>query len=163
MMRLPRFWQRHFLRMEAGIIFVLTLLLTVWYFWFDGAPQIVMLMKENRANIYGTTATIAGALLGFSMAAVSIVLGFSSNERLELVRGSEHYPTLWKTFFQTIWWLGGLTVIALVCLIWDKDSDPVSWFVIPFFLFFGLSVIRVVRIIWLLQRLVEIIIKPSQK
>ena len=149
--------------MDAGIVFVLTLLLAVWFLCFDGEVYVDALMQDNRAIIYGTTATIAGALLGFSIAAASIVLGFSSNERLELVRGSAHYSTLWRTFFQTIWWLGGLTVIALVCLIWDKDSDPVSWFVIPFFLFFSLSVVRVARIIWILQRLVEIIIKPPQR
>ena len=163
MMRLPRFWQRQFLGIEAGIVFVLTLLLTGWFFWFDGASHVDILMQNNRANVYGTTATIAGALLGFSIAATSIVLGFSSNERLKLVRGSVHYPTLWRTFFQTIWWLGGLTVIALVCLIWDKDSNPVTWFVIPFFFFVGLTVVRVFRIIWILQQLVEIIIKPPQR
>ena len=162
MKHLSVFWQKHFLGIEAGIVSILTLILAGWFFSFDGASHIDALMQDNRANIYRTTATIAGSLLGFSITATSIVLGFSSNEGLILVRGSAHYPTLWKTFFQTIWCLGGLTVTALICLIWNKDSDSVSWLIIPFLLFVGLSIVRIVRTIWILEQLIKIIIKPPR-
>lgn len=162
MMRLLIFWRRHFLSAETGIVVALIIFFTVWFFSFDGASYVDVLMQDNRGNIYRTTATIAGALLGFSITATSIVLGFSSKEGLTLVRGSAHYPTLWKTFFQTIWRLGALTVTALICLIWDKNSSPVSWLVIPFLLFVGLSIVRVARTIWMLERLIGIIIKPPK-
>ena len=162
MKRLLVFWRKHFLGVEAGIVIVLTILFATWFFLFGGAPHVSALMQNNRGNIYRTTATISGSLLGFSMAVMAIVLGFSSSDHLAIVRDSKHYATLWKTFFQTIWCLGGLTVTALICLIWDKDCLPVSWLVIPFLLFVGLCVVRVTRTIWTLERLIGIIIKPPR-
>ena len=162
MKRLFDFWRKHFLGVEASIVIILTILFAMWFFLFGGAPHVSALMQNNRGNLYRTTATISGSLLGFSMAVMSIVLGFSSSDHLAIIRGSKHYETLWKTFFQTIWCLGGLTVTALFCLIWDKDSHPVSWLVIPFLLFVGLCVVRVARTIWTLERLVGIIIKPPR-
>lgn len=162
MKRLLIFWRKHYLGVEAGIVIILTILFATWFFLFGGAPHLSALMQNNRGNIYRTTATISGSLLGFSMAVMSIVLGFSFSDRLAIVQGSKHYAALWKTFFQTIWCLGGLTVTALICLIWDKDCYPVSWLVIPFLLFVGLSIVRVARTIWILERLIGIIIKSPK-
>ena len=161
MIRLQSLWRKHFLGAEAGVVIALTLLFIAWFLSFAGASQVDAFMQGNRANIYGATATISGSLLGFSIAVTSIVIGFSSSDRLAIVRGAAHYSTLWKTFFQTTRCLGALTVTALICLIWDKDTDPVSWFVIPFLLFAGLSVVRLARSIWILEQLIEIIIKPQ--
>ncbi len=160
-MNLIRFWKKHFLCMEVGIVILLTLLLVAWFYFLEGESYIDELMHGNRTNIYITTATIAGSLLGFSVTTTSIMLGFSSSDRLSVVRGSAHYPVLWKTFFQAIQYLGCLTVTSLLCLIWDRDSAPVSWLVFPFFMFFGLSVVRLARVLWILERVIEIIIKPQ--
>ena len=161
MIRLHSFTREHFLGVDAGVVIALTLLFIAWFLSFGGASHVDALMQGNRANIYGTTATIAGSLLGFSIAVTSIVIGLSSSDRLAIVRGSAHYSTLWKTFLQTTRCLGALTITALICLIRDKDTDPVSWFVIPFLLFAGLSVVRLARSIWILEQLIEIIIKPQ--
>ncbi len=152
--------KKHFLGMEAGAVVLFTLLLVAWFCFHEGESHVNALMQGNRANIYGTMATIAGSLLGFSVTTTSIMLGFSSSARLSVVRNSKHYPVLWKTCFQTIRYLGYLTVIALLCLIGDRDSAPVSWLVLPFFMSVGLSVVRLARMVWILERVIEIIVKP---
>lgn len=160
-MRLPGFWRRHFMEVEALAAVLPNILLVIWLVFFDGMSAVNDLVSGNRANIYRTVASIAGTLLGFSIAVASLVLNFASSPRLAVVRRSRHYPELWKTFFQTTRFLGGLTVIALVCLIWDKDDAPLSWLVIPFCLFLSLAIVRLVRVIWILEQIIGIVSRPS--
>ena len=161
MIRLPLFWRKYFLGVEAGLVVVATIIFAAWFFRFDGSPWIHNILKDNRANIYGTLATIAGSLLGFSVAATSIVFGLLSSERLALLKKSKHYPKLWKTFFQAIQCLGILTIVVLVSLILDKEDAPISWLVIPVVLFVGLSVVRLTRAIWILEQIIQILSMPT--
>lgn len=160
-MRLPGFWRRHFLEVETIAAVLPSVGLAVWLVFFEGMPVVNDLISGNRTNIYRTSATIAGTLLGFSITVASLVLNFASSPRLAVVRRSRHYPKLWKTFFQTIRYLGGLTIIALVCLVWDKDKEPFTWLIIPFFLFLNLSIVRLIRVIWILEQIIGIVSRPS--
>lgn len=158
---LPQFWQKHFLGVEAVIAAVPVVALATWFIAFEGATEVDEFLKGNRTSIYRTTAGIAGTLLGFSIAVASLVLNFSGSSRLALVRRSPHYPTLWKTFFQTTRFLGLLTATALVCLVWDRDNEPVAWLILPFCLFLGLSATRLLRVIWILEQIIELVSRPS--
>ena len=160
-MRLPGFWRRYFLEVETLAAVLTSIGLAIWLIFFEGMSVVNDLISGNRANIYRTSATIAGTLLGFSITVASLVLNFASSPRLVLVRRSRHYPKLWKTFFQTIRYLGGLTIIALVCLVWDKDKEPLTWLIIPFILFLSLSIVRLVRVIWILEQIIGIVSSPS--
>ena len=160
-MRLPGFWRRYFLEVETLIAVLPSIGLAIWLGFFEGMPVVNDLISGNRANIYRTSATIAGTLLGFSITVASLVLNFASSPRLALVRRSRHYPKLWKTFFQTIRCLGGLTIIALVCLTWDKENEPLTWLIIPLLLFLSLSIVRLVRVIWILEQIIGIVSRPS--
>jgi hypothetical protein len=130
MIRLPAFWRRHFLAVEALLALLVTIGFSVWYWRLGGISVAGVLLKDNRGVLYGTVASIFGSLLGFVITATSIVLGFSVSERLAVVRESTQYPMLWKTFSGTIRTLAGATVIALVCLLVDRDRDPVPWLVV---------------------------------
>ena len=162
---LPGFWRRNFLFMEAATVVLLTAVFALWYCLWEGSAVVNELLKDNKGNVYRTGATISASLLGFSMIATSIIFGLSSHERLELLRGSPHFSALWSTLIQTILSLAGLTVMTVVSLLLDKDSAPVSWSVswlfVPFFFFVGLSSVRLLRTIWLLDRLTRIISRPS--
>lgn len=156
-----RFWEKRFLGMDALVAVVLAVALGVWFAFCGGASFFIdEFTHENRTDIYITTAGIAGTLLGFSITAVSLILTFISADRLAILRGSSAYQSLWKTFFQTIRVLGLLTITSLVCLIVDKDSAPVIQFVIPFYFFsMTLSVLRLSRVIWILEQTIKILTK----
>ena len=160
-MRSPGFWRRHFLGVESLVAILPCVALAIWLVFFDGMLAANALISDNRVNVYGTTAGIAGTLLGFSITVASLVLNFASSQRLAVVRRSRHYPKLWKTFFQTIRFLGGLTVIALICLIWDKDEAPNTWLIVPFCLFLSLSIVRLIRVVWILEQIIGIVSSPS--
>lgn len=151
-----KFWLRHFLVMDASIPVAVALGLTLWY-WLCGGSQIVDEMLDgNRANVYRTLATISGTLLGFSLAAASFALNAVSSPRLKVLRNSPHYPTLWRTFFQTTWFLGAACVMAVVCIIWDREAAQSTWLTIPLTLAVGLSMVRLARVIHLLEKILVI-------
>lgn len=154
MIPLPRFWQRHFLVAEGALAIVLTIGFAVWYFWLDGASATDTILQGNRATLYGTTASILGSLLGFVITSTSIVLGFSTSERLAVVRESAEYPKLWKTFSATIWALALSTIVALACLLFDRDNAPSQWLVILMTFAISLSVLRIMRTIWVLENII---------
>lgn len=121
-------------------------------------------MAERRGLIYGTFAAIFGSLLGFAIAAESIVLGLSGSEHLRIVRESRHYSTLWQVFRWTIRTLALATVAALVALILDRDKAPRT---VCLYLstFFGLlAAVQLARTIWVLEQVVKVvsIAKPKR-
>lgn len=155
-----KLWERHFLGADALIAVGLAAGLAIWMF-FEGKCQVEDLVHGNRANIYRTLAGVSGTLLGFTLASASFALNAVSSPRLAVLRNSRHYPALWRTFFQTTWFLGALTLTAIVCMIWDRDSAPNTWLVVPLVLFAGLCVVRLARMIWILQRVIGLVAKPS--
>lgn len=155
------YWRRHFLGVEAALAVAPALALLAWFVLGEGRECVDGLMSDVRGDVYRTTATISGTLLGFLIAVASLVLGFVSTERLTLLQTSQHYPAMWETFFQTTRVLGALTVTALVCLVFDKDGASLPWLVVPFVLFLSLSLVRLLRVIWILERIIGIVSRPS--
>lgn len=160
MPRVGAFWKKHFLFAEFILAVLLTVAFTVWYCAFDGARPAAALLQGNRATFYGTTASILGSLLGFVITATSIVLGFSTSDRLVVVRESAAYPMLWNTFSDTIRTLAFATIVSLACLLFDRDSAPTSWLAIPLVFSLLLSLFRMRRTIWVLEQIIALVTKP---
>ncbi len=161
MKRVRVYWRRHFLELEAIVAVLPSLALLIWFVLFGGLVYMDDFMTGVRTDLYRTTVTVAGTLLGFSIAVASLVLSIVSAERLSLLRESEQYPSLWKTFFQTARLLGALTLTALVCLVVDKDESSLTWMIIPFFLFVSLSATRLIRVIWILEQIIMLVSRPE--
>jgi hypothetical protein len=158
---IPRLWKKHFLFAEGALAILLTACFAVWFWRFGGLEAASALLKGNRATLYGTIASIFGSLLGFVITATSIVLGFSASDRLAVVRESAQYPLLWKTFSATIHALAFATVVALLCLLVDRDSTPVPWLVVLLVLVIMVALLRVARTIWVLEKIIMLVTKPS--
>jgi hypothetical protein len=153
-------WKRSFLKVEFVFAILLTVIFTVWYYDFDGLTATSALLKDNRAVLFGTTASILGSLLGFVITATSIVLGFSTSDRLAVVRESAEYPMLWKTFSATIWALAFGTIAALTCLLFDRESAPVPWLTVLLVFAVLLSLLRIGRTIWVLEHIIALVTRP---
>jgi hypothetical protein len=158
-----RFWRRRFLLAEGTMALLLTIGFAIWYWRFDGASATSALLSGNRAALYGTTASISGSLLGFVITSTAIVIGFSASDRLAVVRESERYPMLWRTFSATIRALAAATAVALLCLLLDRDTAPAPWLVVPLVLFVLLSLLRLARTIWALEHIIVLVTKPMPK
>ncbi len=156
-----RFWKQNFHWLEPLVAFLLGFAASIWLECTGRGCHVDSLLFGNRAAIYGTLASVFGAMLGFVLAAVSIILGFSALPQLAIVRESKHYPTLYKAFLLTTWILGAASLAALVALIFDRDDSPWRW---GFYLaaVTGITAtVCVVRSIWLLERIVLIACKAQ--
>ena len=161
-MRFPNFWQRNFLFFEGLIGAIVAVLTIVYGYCLDGNQAIDSILGDNRGTIYSALASIFASLFGFVIAATSIVLGLSGNSRLTLVRESESYRDLWETLFSAIRWLGVATLFALAALIFDRQGSPTLWIVHAIVVLTVLVVVRLWRCVWILQKTINLVTKPSR-
>jgi hypothetical protein len=156
-------WERRFLRNEALLALVFSGAAIVWMERFGGVSAANSFLQGNRGAIYGALASIFGSLLGFIITAVSIALGFSSSERLTIVRESQHYQQLWGVFMSATRWLAIATIASIVALIADRDAAPIRVLTYAVWFFALMSTVRIARCIWVLQNIVRIVTRPGDR
>lgn len=154
----PSWWRKHFLLVELFIACALTAVLVAWSVLWGGRQYILDLICGNRSTIYGSLASLFGSLLGFIITAMSIIIGFSTSDRLALLRSSRHYKDLWNTFVSAIRFLGITTIFALIGLVFDRDASQHFYLFIACLGLSMLCVFRVARCIWILEKIVKILI-----
>jgi hypothetical protein len=161
MKKIKRWWERKFLVFEFLTAVGLFLGFTIWSVLINKGVAINNILSGNRQTLYGTLAALFGSLLGFTITAVSIVLGFAASEKLEIVKKSKHYMDLWDIFKSAIKALGFATIFALLGLVFDKDITPVDYFLYINFFTAILSVFRIARCIWVLENIIVIVTKQK--
>jgi uncharacterized membrane protein len=155
-------WKTHFLLAELGLSLVVSVAFAVWGVRFGGQALIEATLQGNRAAVYGAVASICGSLLGFTIASASIALGYASSDRLELVRDSQHYATLWRVFIAAMRALGAGTIVALVGLVLDRDGAPAPVLVYICAGTTVLAVLRVARCLWVFERVIALVTAPTK-
>lgn len=159
-------WKLSLLNSAHFLVYLITLIYTVCFLTKDFNKEVELLLLGNRGSVYRTIATIAGSLLGFTLAATSIVFGLLSNQELSkerfcLLIHSKHYPDLWTLFFRLIRYLGLLTICALICLIFNSDSASTTWLTIPLIHLIGMSILGVIRVILVLEKVIRTATAPQ--
>lgn len=149
--------ERNFLWFGVVIAIIVTVAFIIWAEWWEGNQVVDVLLADRRTAIYGAVAAIFGSLLGFAIAAESIVLGLSGSDSLEIVRKSSHYKTLWKVFISTIRWLGIATAVSLMAMVFDQDQSPLHGFLYLFVFSASLATLRLVSCVWVLERVVMVV------
>jgi hypothetical protein len=147
-------WRRNFMPAELGVAIAAAVAFAVWSEALGGYSEITDTLQGNRAQLYAALASVWGALLGFAITAVSVVLGYSSSERLTLMRRSRHYPKMWKVFFSAIAALAIATAVALLGLLADRDTDPASAILYLNGFTTAFAAIRLYRVVWILEQTV---------
>jgi hypothetical protein len=161
-MSLKKYWEANFLTAEFVLSVLLTATFYIWSEYIDKGVFIGRFFTNNRESLYTALVALFGSLLGFSITAVSIILGYANSERLEIVRKSNHYMDLWNTFKSAIIILALSTVSTLIGLIFDKDTNPID--IILYVNIFAsiLSFFRIARCIWILNYIIAIVSKPRK-
>lgn len=158
-MGLVRVWRRHFLPVEFGAALLVWGFFVLWAEEFDGVVALDYTLQGNRGAVYGTAASIFGALLGFVIAAVAIVLGYADSPRLAVLRASKHYTTLWRVFIANIRALAFATVVALLALVLDRDGAPVHLLLYATAFAALLVGVRLGRAMWILENVIHLVTK----
>lgn len=156
-------WERHFMLWEPLLCFLVAAALYVWEARFNGPRVLGDAIGDNRAAVYGTLASILGALLGFVITTVSIVIVFATARSLDRLRASNQYNTLWRVLVSTIRWLGFATAMCLVALVLDRPAKPMQLLMHLTFFAVAASGIRVWRTAWVLENIIAIVVKQTSK
>jgi hypothetical protein len=157
MKRLLRWWSVHFLLAEFVVALMVALAFGVWSASPSGARAVAETLAGNRGAVYGALTSLFGALLGFTIAAMAIVLGYASDNRLRLVRESRHYPTLWRVFIAATRALALATSTALLGLVLDRDRAPRPLILDLVVGATTLAVLRLARCLWVFERIIGLI------
>jgi hypothetical protein len=156
-------WSENFLWAEFWLAVTVTAAFIIWTFYCGGQEIIAEVIRGNRSAVYGALASVFGSLLGFAITAESIVLGLSGSERLQIIRQSKHYTTLWRVFTSAIRALGLATAVALIGLVIDRDNHPI-WLCLVLTVFATvLAFLRLLRCIWVLENIVALVSASSQE
>jgi hypothetical protein len=150
-------YRRHFLTYEFILSVLLTMIIVYLFEVVWGTNILDQWLVGVKKELYTVIASISGAMLGFIITAVSIVIAFSQSDRFDLLRKSEHYPTLYKIFVVAIKYLAITTGFSVLALILDKDNSPKHW--ISYILAWGIiaTVFSLGRCVWVLEKMISII------
>ncbi len=161
-MKIRKYWEANFLVAEFVLAVALALLFYLWSEYINKNMFLLQFFTGNRESIYAALVALFGSLLGFSITAVSIVLGYANSEKLEIVRMSSHYMDLWNAFKSAIAVLAFATMTTLVGLIFDRDSAPMDAILYVNVFASILSFFRIARCIWVLNYIIAIVTKQRE-
>jgi hypothetical protein len=93
--------------------------------WGNGItePLLLPLVTDKPDAVYSAIAGVQGSLLGFVLAALTIVLGYSQTPSLSLLRKSGQLPNLFRIYLAGIRAHALSTVTALVSLIANYQGE----------------------------------------
>lgn len=129
----------------------------LWVLAFGGMEDFGAILGDRRGSIYRTFVSASATLLGMSIAAVSIILGWIESPRLDVLRASDRYQDLWAVLKQAVWFLSILCLVSVVCMVFDRDESPIWELTSLFALSLGLTIARLARLMWVLHNLVDIL------
>jgi hypothetical protein len=117
------------------------------------------LLGDDRATLYGTVAAVAGSLLGFVLAAATIILTVAGSARLKRVSESNRYGDLWSVFLAATKGLGLVTVAALAALLFDRKDSPQPALTYGLFLLSLIASFQIATCIWILEKVTNLMVK----
>ncbi len=153
---MKKFYRVHFLGCELALSIILMIILTFITSKYFGFETFQARLDSIRDMLYGTLTTLSGALLGFVITGLSVLLTTSTNKQIETLKRSKHYKSIFTIFFSTSKYLGLLLILSLIGLVFDKDTSPVI--VITLITLWAIIIVafRLLRCIWVLERIVKL-------
>lgn len=80
---------------------------------------------DSRLQIYNALVSVAGSLLGFILAAVSLLALMASIPEFKVLRKSKQFEPLFDFYFRAIFFLGLLVVMSIAALVTDTAQRQV--------------------------------------
>jgi hypothetical protein len=155
------FAERHFERIDRAAAIAGVLALLVWARAYSGEASLLQLLKQNRPSIYSGIARLFGTVFGFALTAMSITLAFAQSPRLDILRRSRQWATLWRVFTRGIRVFVIVALLGLAGIIFDRDEQPLLLLTYTVAFFVLLAVIRLFRILWAFENLIAIMTRTG--
>lgn len=163
MKHIRAFYEKHFLAIELVISIVLAGVIVITLEFTVGRQVFSDALKDSRQGVYTTAASVTSSLLGFALAAVSIILVFGQMPRLKLLRESGQYANVFSIYFNAILWLGIAMLWSFIALIADTDRSPKPSISYGMLLFSIVAAFRVYRCVWILKAITDIAVRSKKE
>jgi hypothetical protein len=150
-------WSRYFLTLELAAAILIFLSVLVWGEFFAGKVVLDQVLGVHQNRIYENLTAVFGTLLGFVITAVSIVLGYTDNENLGVIRESDHYEDLWKVYKSAMRSLAFATAAGLLGVIFENIESVKYYLIYLNILTISLVVFRLGRSIWILENIISLV------
>jgi len=156
------FYKRHFMNVELLIVFIIAILILYLLFILLSPNGFDSWIISIKGSLYPVIATVSGALLGFVITGVSVIIAFSESDKLRLLRKpstKKTFKSLFDVYFRTIYYLAATTIISIFGIVIHQYSTFLFCIlVISSFI----SLQGLYRCIWVLENLVQIIHKTDE-
>ncbi len=158
-MNIIKYWKRNFLICELILSVITVLLIILFIKIFKLELDLINSLYDIRLQMYGTISGISGALLGFVITALSILLTLTDNEALKTLKKSPFFPQAYKVFLNTSQFLALTTIVSLFGLAIDKDCEPRIW--VSYLIMWSIivSLFRLARCFWVLENMIVLKLK----
>jgi hypothetical protein len=156
------FVERHFETLDRLLVAAVAVLLFAYGHYVDRDATVLAVLSGNRTAVYGTVTRLFATVFGFGLTSMSIVLAFAQSPRLDVLRRSKQWATMWRVFTQG---LGTFIVVAFagfVGMLVDRDRAPQPLVAYGTNLLLLLGAVRLYRLLWAFKNLVFIMIRPHQ-
>lgn len=153
---IKKFFRLYFLKIELILSLLIISLITYLIYRYLGFDILQSKLNNLRSSIYGTLISLSGALLGFVITGLSILLTTSSNPSMERLRKSKHYKTIFRIFFSTSKYLGLLLGLSILSLVFDTDENPTVFLSLITLWALIISTFRILRCLWVLEKVASI-------
>lgn len=157
--RLQRWVESHLTITQIILAVAVTVLAALALGTGEPNTRLRALLGDDRATLYGTIAAVAGSLLGFVLAAATIILTVAGSARLNRVTESNRYGDLWRVFLAATKGLGLVTVAALGALLFDRKDSPQPAFTYGLFLLSLIASLQIATCIWILEKVTNLMVK----
>jgi hypothetical protein len=154
LLRMRNAYDAHFLEAELAAAVLITLILY--------RIEVLQYAPKNVETIYIALTAAFGALLGFAITGISVILAFSDSEKLNVLKKSPFYPLVFSVFVSAAKVLGFGFALALVGLLVQAKSK--TGMAVAYLAVFATiaSAFRLYRCIWVLENIVAIVTAESR-
>lgn len=146
-----------FIEHRGKVEFVLVLVLVGAFALTTSASNFDSTLNETRrGQLYGSLAGTSGALLGFVLAALSILVALPSTERIEALRRHHSWPRVPSSYFRAARALLYALVLCTLGIALDSATKPWVFYELLVVAVVALALVRVVAAVVALDQLLSV-------
>lgn len=157
-MRITAVYKQWFMQIEFLLSVVMVALIYALRARATIVDVVVRTLESGGVSVYGGITNLAGTLLGFVIASLSIMIAIGRDDALVVIRGSGQLATLMRVFTSAITWLGVLTIWALSGMLGSERLRPSGVMVYGTIWLLVLSALRLYRCAWVLRNIVALLV-----
>lgn len=154
------FWKRNLLNAELGLAILISIIFLIFLPQILSPTSLTDWLSTIKTSLYPVIATISGALLGFVITGVSILIAFSESDRLRLLKKTKQFRNIFNVYFRAIYYLAITTIISVLGIIIDSNLTVLIFYIL--LISSVVSLFGLYRCIRVLEKVVEIVHKEKE-